>query len=246
MNSNMIKKMHTPCNKCGEKLNLENSMRHRKCCKKCHYKQINKKLPTQIEQQNIEEDIQQQPERTLIIGPSGSGKTCLTLNILKEINPRNVYIIAKTEDQYPLKYINQSTEIENLDFYENSHVIFDDMLGSKQAKDIDQFFCRGRHGNINVYYISQSWYSLPKNTIRNNSSVLCIFSQSRRDLQSLYNDIAGFDMSYKERVEFCRKAWSETYNYIQVERFKPINMRYSVRNIEKGQYIRCIPETKPF
>ena len=245
----MIKKMHTPCNKCGDRINLDNVMRHRKCCKKCYYKQINKKLPIQIEQQNAQEDIQQdrqQPERTLIIGPSGCGKTSLMLDILKELNPKDVYIIAKTEDQYPLKYYNQSTEIENLDFYENSHVIFDDMLGSKQAKHIDQFFCRGRHGNINVYYISQSWYSLPKNTIRNNSSVLCIFSQSRRDLQSLYNDIAGFDMSYKEWVDFCRKAWSVSHNYIQVERFKPLNNRYTVRNIEKDQYILCIPETNPF
>ena len=49
------------------------------------------------------------------------------------------------------------------------------MLGSKEAKDIDAFFTRGRHQKLDIYYISQSWYELPKNTIRNNLVELCCF-----------------------------------------------------------------------
>ena len=43
------------------------------------------------------------PERSLFIGSSGSGKTHLMLSISKNLNPKNIYIISKLEDQYPSK-----------------------------------------------------------------------------------------------------------------------------------------------
>ena len=48
-----------------------------------------------------------------------------------------------------MKYYNQSTEIKSLKYYENSHVILDDRLGCKQAKDIDCFSAGGWDGNGN-------------------------------------------------------------------------------------------------
>ena len=60
--------------------------------------------------------------------------------ILKTLNPKNVYIISKTDNQWPLKNPNQSNEILSLEEYENCTVIFDDMVGSKEAKHNDQFF----------------------------------------------------------------------------------------------------------
>ena len=247
MRNAIIRKVNNPCNKCGELINLENMAHNRRCCRKCHHKQINKKSQAEliIKQQQQQQQITK-PERTLIIGASACGKTTLMLDILKRFNPENVYIISRTENQYPLKYYNQSTEIEILNFYENSSVVFDDMLGTKQARDIDQFFCRGRHNNINIYYLSQSWYSLPKNTIRNNSSVLCIVSQTKADMQSLHRDVAGLDMSYQDWLELCREAWSKPHNYIQINRCEPIQNRYSIRNVNTNKIIICIPTTKPF
>ena len=52
------------------------------------------------------------------------------------------------------------------------------MLGSKEANDIDAFFSRGRHQNLDIYYISQSWYELPKNFIRNICSKIILFPQN--------------------------------------------------------------------
>ena len=106
-------------------------------------------------------------ERTRIIGRSGCGKTFLMLSLLKDKNPDDVYIICKTDNQYPSKYHNQSSEILTLEDYGNIIFVFDDMFGSKEAKDIEAFSTRGRHQNLDNYYISQSWYELFKNTIRN-------------------------------------------------------------------------------
>ena len=44
-------------------------------------------------------------DRTLIIGIAGCGKTFLLLSLLKDKNPDDVYIICKTNNQYPLKNI---------------------------------------------------------------------------------------------------------------------------------------------
>ena len=84
-----------------------------------------------------------------------------------------------------------SDEIEPLEKYENSTVVFDDMLLSKQKSNIDLFFNRGRHSKFDVYYISQSYFHLPKNTIRNNSNIILLFTQTLRDLILLFHDIAA-------------------------------------------------------
>ena len=49
------------------------------------------------------------------------------------------------------------------------------MLGSKEAKDIDAFFTRDRHRNLDLYYISQSWYELPKKLFKTFVVDLCCF-----------------------------------------------------------------------
>ena len=76
------------------------------------------------------------------------------------------------------------------------------MLGSKEAKDIDAFFTRGRHQNLDIYYISQSWYELPKNTIRNNCSRIMLFPQTLKDITMIYNDISGLQMNFSEWRDF--------------------------------------------
>ena len=92
-------------------------------------------------------------EKTLIIGGSGCGKTFPMLSLLKDKNPDDVYIICKTDNQYPSKFRNQSSEAIPSKNYGNKIVVFDDMLGSKEAKDksIDTFFTRGRHQNLDIY-----------------------------------------------------------------------------------------------
>ena len=77
--------------------------------------------------------------RTLIFGRSGCGKTFFMLSPLKDKNPDDVYIICRTDNQYPSKYDNQSSEILPLEDYGNKTIVFDDMLESKEAKDIDAF-----------------------------------------------------------------------------------------------------------
>ena len=88
--------------------------------------------------------------RTLVIGRSGCGKIFLMLSLLKYKNPDDVNINSKTDNQYPSKNHNQSGEILPLEDYGDKTYVFDDMLGSKEAKDIDAFLTRGRHQNLHM------------------------------------------------------------------------------------------------
>ena len=110
-----------------------------KKCNKCLNNMRNKnKKP--ITKHAYENNTMIKTEKTLIIGRSGCGKTFLMLSLLKDKNPDNVYIICKTDNQYPSKYNNQSSEILPSEDHGNKTIVFDDMLGSKEAKDIDAFF----------------------------------------------------------------------------------------------------------
>ena len=68
------------------------------------------------------------------------------------------------------------------------------MLLPKQESNVDPFFTRSRHKSIDIYYISQSYFHLNKNTIRKNSNIITSFKQTLRDIILLFHDIAGLDM----------------------------------------------------
>ena len=158
-----------------------------------------------------------------------------------------VFKITKSISQNSRKYKNICDEFQALNKHENSTVVFDDMLLSKQTSDIDLFFTRGRHHLIDIYYISQSYFHLPKNSIRNNSNIIILFKQTLRDIILIFHDIAGLDMNFEEWKSLCRRSWENDYDYLQIDRFAKIGEgRYTIRNCNKTTYIECICETKPF
>ena len=90
-----------------------------------------------------------------------------------------IFLITKSLNQYPDIKAQTSDENEPLENYENSTAVFDDMLLSKQESNIDLFFTRGRHNNIDIYYLSQIYFHLAKNTIRKNSNIITFFKQTK-------------------------------------------------------------------
>ena len=59
------------------------------------------------------------------------------------------------------------------------------MLGAKNSSQIDEFFTRGRHEDLDVYYISQSYFPLQRQSIRNNTDRVILFKKTLRDVQSM-------------------------------------------------------------
>ena len=119
------------------------------------------------------------------------------------------------------------------------------MLGSKEAKDTDTFFIRGRHQNLDFFCISQSLYELPKNTIRNLCSKIILFPQTFKDITMIYNNIPGLQMSFSKSRDFCRDSWKEKYNSIQIDEDKDLKEMYNIKNLPVLE-ITAVPETTAF
>ena len=193
--------------------------------------------------------------RTLIVGPSFCGKTHLLLNKLQLIrlddNTRKIHFITRSPEQYnkiEIEDISVEEDLEDksIQDFQNCCVVFDDMLDTSQ-KLIDPFFTRGRHNDLDVYYLSQSYFDLPKRTIRNNSNIIILFQQTLKDVEHIYRDIAGFDMSYEEFKELCREAWRERYNYLIINRLEDKNgSRYKICNESNPEYKTFNPQTDTF
>ena len=173
------------------------------------------------------------------------------LKTLSRIADQEIYKITKsppeqyTNSKIKIKEIND--EIKPLNEYENGIIVFDDILGSSNSRFIDQFFIRRRHNNLDIYYLSQSYFDLPKRTIRKNSNKIILFNQTLEDIEHIYTDVAGYDMNYDEFKDLCRKSWEEDHNYLYIDRSKKRDQgKYCIYNESKNSYIECTPETKPF
>ena len=100
----------------------------------------------------------------VIIGARTVGKTYYILKVLEKIgNKRPVHIITRSPNQYPNN--KTSNEIKPINKYKGSVVLFDDMLGARNSSQIDKFFTSGRHEDLDVFYISQSYFGLPRQTL---------------------------------------------------------------------------------
>ena len=66
---------------------------------------------------------------------------------------------------------------------------------------------------------------MPKRPFGKNTN-LFLFNQRLKDNEHIYiyiyiyRDVAGYDMSYDEIKELCRKSWEEDYNYLCIDRSK--------------------------
>ena len=148
-----MKKLITNCVSFNVLINDKNMVKIRKKCNNCLNINRNKnKKP--IIKHLYENNNMIKTERTLIIGRSGCGKSFLMLSLLTDKNPDNVYTICKTDNQCFQKYHKQSSEILPLEDYGNKTIVFDDVLGSKEAEDIDASFTRGRQQNLDFLHFS--------------------------------------------------------------------------------------------
>lgn len=163
--------------------------------------------------------------RALIVGPSGCGKTNLIFTLLTHVNGikfENVYIYSKTLHQ--AKYIMLEEILNKVDgvnlfkFQENDNVIppekalsnsvfiFDDIIMESQGI-VRSYFSRGRHNQIDVCYLAQSYSRVPKQLIRDNANFIVLFRQDEMNLKHAYDEHVSTDMSYLEFKMFCAKCW---------------------------------------
>jgi len=151
--------------------------------------------------------------RALLTGPSGSGKTNVMVGLLahaKGLTYEHVYLLSKTAFQ-PM-YTNICKIIESIPgmtfnlmtpstidklptFKPNAIVIFDDVT-PESFSDIRNCFSFGRHSNIDVFYLIQTYTAAPKHLCRDNANFIIAFKQDGLNLKHIFEDHVMGDMSF--------------------------------------------------
>ena len=179
---------------CNIKLDKDNFKKDRIIFKLLQWKKNNNDTLIQYQQPKYDGVNKKNNNPSLLVGPSFSGKTNFILKILSRIPlDRAIYIITKSPlEQYPnpkIKIKEKSKETKFLNKYEHDISVSGDFLGASNSKCIDQFFIRGRQNNLDIYFLSQSCFDLPKRTKRKNSNKKILFNQTLKDIENIYRDV---------------------------------------------------------
>ncbi len=123
-------------------------------------------------------------------------------------------------------------------------IILDD-LNKQQLQDprVQMLFKRGRHNNLSVFIISHGFYELPKDTIRENSSIIHHFiTNNFANVECIHRQLASTDMTIKEFKKFCHEVWNDDYSFITIDLTKKKNDGKYRKNLNTFY----LPSTNPF
>ena len=86
---------------------------------------------------------------------------------------------------------------------------------------VKALFKRGRHNNIAVFIISQDYYELPKQTIRENSNIFHLFRPNNsRNVLNLFQDKASMDMTIGEFKLLANSCWQTNFQPLTIDMTK--------------------------
>lgn len=181
--------------------------------------------------------------RCIISGPSNCGKTNVLISMIESehgLKFENIYIYCKTLEQN--KYIHLRKVLEPLKSIglftfsssdkvmppsqakKNSIFIFDDVIIDKNQDNIKQYFCLGRHRNIDCFYLTQTYTRVSKHLIRDNCNLLILFRQDDLNLKHIYSDMSiACDMRFEKFREFCLQCWKEKYGFVVIDLDSNVN-----------------------
>ena len=95
-------------------------------------------------------------------------------------------------------------------------MVFDDLLLEKQ-NTCESYYVRGRHSNVDCLCLAQNYFKLPRQTIRENVNVMCLFPQDLKNLNHIFDDHVGSDMTNEEFRQLCKTAW-EKNGFVIIDR----------------------------
>jgi len=202
-----------------------------------------------------------QPFRMLMVGGSGSGKTnVLIYMILKYIVYDKLYIYTKHihQSKYQFlqnvfKHVEENEELkgigdfpiavfadniknivplEKMDEKKDNVIIFDDFITEKNQSQIVDMFVRGRHKNASVIYLTQSYFSTPKDIRINCTQFLLFGSANNRDINLVLSDHCS-DMNKDEFRRLYNEATSVPYNFFYIDKDAPTKALKFRRNFDE-------------
>ena len=187
----------------------------------------------------------QWPFRLLICGQTGCGKTNLLLNLLLNYLYYNrLYVFAKDLSESSYMFLQEFfddvhrkldedyeiteqiatfssnkadiVDLDNLDKEYQNLIVFDDFVTEKDQDRIIELFTRGRKKNVSVIYLTQSYYSTPKD-IRLQCNYFMFFNiGSKREVIEIEKDHA-IGVTKEEFLEMFKSATEDPYSFMTID-----------------------------
>ena len=154
--------------------------------------------------------------------------------------PKYEYLIKKREDagikhlNNPNAFIEWSNTMD--DIYENINdynpirkrtklIIFDDMIADIMSNKkfqaiIKELFIRCRKLNISLVFITQSYFSVPKDVRLNSTHYLIMKINNKKELQNIAINHSA-DIDYQDFIKIYRKCTKEPYNFLTIDTTLP-------------------------
>ena len=150
--------------------------------------------------------------------------------------PKYEYLIKKRKDagikdlNDPNAFIECSDTMD--DVYENINdynlsrkrkilIVFDDMIADilnnkKFQAIIKQLFIRCRKLNISLFFITQSYFSVPKDVRINSTHYLIMKINNKRELENIAINHSA-DIGYKDFMKIYRECTKEPFNFLTID-----------------------------
>ena len=100
-------------------------------------------------------------------------------------------------------------------------MIFDDCFLGQQSKS-ESYYTRGRHSNCDTIFLSQNYFRLPRQTIRENCNFLMLFQQDAKNINHIYADHCT-DIPLEEFKAFCKNVWKTKHAFVTIDLTSDIN-----------------------
>ena len=174
---------------------------------------------------------------------SGGGKTNFIANLLLKFGAKkgtfaNVWIITRNKAESIYEWLESKTdriiikegvanipELDKMDKTVNNCVIFDDLVLNKNQAAMEQYFIRARKFNCSVFYLSQSWFKIPK-TIRSNSNLIILLKLSgNREINMILGEF-GLGVTREQLLAMYQDATSEKMQPLIVDMLKEPKYRF--------------------
>ena len=171
------------------------------------------------------------PFRCLISGPTSSGKTNIVCNILKQMpdtfcnvlvcckskhEPLYEYLEMKLKDQIEFfEGVDAIPDLDTFKDYDQTLIVFDDLVNDKQNKIIDYFIRSRKIGRgFSCLYLTQSYYLTPK-TIRNQCNYLILLkSANNKDLNLILSENNILNLEYLRLI--YKKCTNKDKNFLLI------------------------------
>lgn len=125
----------------------------------------------------------------------------------------------KVKSDIKVEYFEEAEDVpdpKELNKEDKNLLIFDDLILAKQNK-IEDYYTRGRHSNVDCIYLSQNYFKLPRQTIRENANLFRLFPQDLKNVNHIFNDHVSDDMSKDEFRSFCRSSWKGAHSFVTID-----------------------------